>query len=197
MKKFLSGLMATALAASFAIASAFPAGATPAAPMFTPSAPAASQDVQKVQEWRWRRNSNRMNSDHMRYSQGEFRGPYERAWRRDRWRGDNWRGDNWRGERWRDRDWRADRSSRYWRGHRGYRSYRRGYREYNGWWFPLAAFTAGAVIGNVISEPRRVYRSGGGAHVEWCYNRYRSYRASDNTYQPYNGPRRQCYSPYG
>lgn len=34
------------------------------------------------------------------------------------------------------------------------------------------------------------------AHVRWCYNRYRSYRASDNTYQPYNGPRRQCYSPY-
>lgn len=37
---------------------------------------------------------------------------------------------------------------------------------------------------------------GGSAHVRWCYNRYRSYRASDNTYQPYNGPRRQCYSPY-
>jgi len=34
------------------------------------------------------------------------------------------------------------------------------------------------------------------AHVQWCYGRYRSYRASDNTYQPYNGPRRQCRSPY-
>lgn len=34
------------------------------------------------------------------------------------------------------------------------------------------------------------------AHVNWCYNRYRSYRAYDNTYQPYGGPRRQCYSPY-
>ncbi|MGV3652562.1 MAG: BA14K family protein, partial [Devosia sp.] len=27
-------------------------------------------------------------------------------------------------------------------------------------------------------------------------DRYRSYRASDNTFQPYNGPRQQCVSPY-
>ncbi|MEW9804980.1 BA14K family protein [Mesorhizobium sp. ZMM04-5] len=45
-------------------------------------------------------------------------------------------------------------------------------------------------------EPRRYYRGGGSAHVRWCYNRYRSYRAWDNTYQPYHGPRRQCWSPY-
>ena len=44
--------------------------------------------------------------------------------------------------------------------------------------------------------PRRIYRSGQGAHVNWCYHRYRSYRAWDNTFQPYNGPRRQCRSPY-
>lgn len=34
------------------------------------------------------------------------------------------------------------------------------------------------------------------AHVNWCYNRYRSYRAWDNTFQPYNGPRQQCWSPF-
>ena len=34
------------------------------------------------------------------------------------------------------------------------------------------------------------------AHVNWCYSQYRSYRAYDNTFQPYNGPRRPCYSPY-
>lgn len=34
------------------------------------------------------------------------------------------------------------------------------------------------------------------AHIDWCYSRYRSYRAYDNTFQPYNGLRRQCYSPY-
>ena len=37
---------------------------------------------------------------------------------------------------------------------------------------------------------------GGSAHVRWCYDRYRSYREWDNTFQPYNGPRRQCISPY-
>jgi len=46
-------------------------------------------------------------------------------------------------------------------------------------------------------EPRRYYRPAGNAHVRWCYNRYRSYRAWDNTFQPYYGPRRQCRSPYG
>jgi hypothetical protein len=34
------------------------------------------------------------------------------------------------------------------------------------------------------------------AHVNWCENRYRSYRAWDNTFQPYHGPRQQCWSPY-
>ena len=37
----------------------------------------------------------------------------------------------------------------------------------------------------------------GSAHVDWCYDRYRSYRSSDNTFQPYQGPRRACNSPYG
>lgn len=44
-------------------------------------------------------------------------------------------------------------------------------------------------------RPAPVYR-GGNPHVRWCYNRYRSYRAYDNTFQPNYGPRRQCYSPY-
>lgn len=34
------------------------------------------------------------------------------------------------------------------------------------------------------------------AHVAWCYDRYRSYRASDNSFQPHYGPRRECRSPY-
>lgn len=37
-----------------------------------------------------------------------------------------------------------------------------------------------------------------GAHEEWCFARYRSYRVEDNSYQPFDGsPRRQCQSPYG
>ncbi|PDT43730.1 BA14K family protein [Sinorhizobium fredii] len=34
------------------------------------------------------------------------------------------------------------------------------------------------------------------AHDEWCANRYRSYRPSDNTYTPFSGGRRTCISPY-
>ena len=47
-----------------------------------------------------------------------------------------------------------------------------------------------------IYRPRRAYRGVASNHVEWCYNRYRSYRAWDNTFQPYHGPRQECYSPY-
>ncbi|OWK18418.1 hypothetical protein AJ88_04895 [Mesorhizobium amorphae CCBAU 01583] len=84
----------------------------------------------------------------------------------------------------------------YWNGHRGYREYRRGYRRHGDFWFPLAAFATGALItGAINNNQNRVYR-GGDAHVQWCYDRYRSYRASDNTFQPYDGPRQQCYSPY-
>jgi len=45
------------------------------------------------------------------------------------------------------------------------------------------------------APPRHAYRLPA-AHVRWCHNRYRSYRVSDNTFQPYHGPRRQCRSPY-
>ncbi len=82
----------------------------------------------------------------------------------------------------------------YFNGHRGYRHHRPGYREFNGWWFPAAAFIAGAIITGSVNQGHVVH--GDSAHVRWCYDRYRSYRAWDNTFQPYNGPRRQCYSPY-
>ena len=87
----------------------------------------------------------------------------------------------------------------YWRGHRGYRDYRPGYRRHGDFWFPPAAFIAGAILGGALTaqEPPIRYRPRGNAHIDWCYDRYRSYRASDNTFQPYNGPRRQCRSPYG
>ena len=89
---------------------------------------------------------------------------------------------------------RIRRAERRWRGHRGYRYHRPGYRRHSdGWWYPLAAFGVGAIIGGAIASQPRAY---GNAHVEWCYDRYRSYRASDNTFQPYNGPRQQCNSPY-
>jgi len=86
-------------------------------------------------------------------------------------------------------------------GYRGYPYYRSGYRYYDGYWFPLAAFGAGAIIGGAIaSQPTYVApppaASLGSGHVAWCQARYRSYRVYDNTFQPYNGPRQQCVSPY-
>ena len=82
---------------------------------------------------------------------------------------------------------RGDHRRNYYRGHRGYRNHRNGYRRHNGYWFPPAAFIAGAIIsgatrGNGVSN----------SHIRSCQSRYRSYRASDNTYQPYHGPRKQC-----
>ncbi len=55
--------------------------------------------------------------------------------------------------------------------------------------------------------PRRVYRdrrpvyqerriNSHRAHTNWCHNQYRSYRQSDNTFQPYHGGRRLCISPF-
>lgn len=79
-------------------------------------------------------------------------------------------------------------------GNRGFRQQRRGYREFNGFWFPAAAFLGAVIIGQALEGPRVIRRDG--SHVRWCADRYRSYRASSNTFQPYNGPRRICYSPY-
>lgn len=81
--------------------------------------------------------------------------------------------------------------------HYGNRYYRDGYyrNDYNDAGALLGGLAAGALIGGLIaSQPQA--RPVGNSHVDWCYSRYRSYRAYDNTYQPYYGPRRQCYSPY-
>ena len=86
----------------------------------------------------------------------------------------------------------------YYNGQRGYRERRPGYRYHNGFWFPPAAFVFGSIIGGAIASGIARENRGGSynAHVAWCSDRYRSYRASDNTFQPYNGPRQQCNSPY-
>lgn len=101
--------------------------------------------------------------------------------------------DNDRDRRRFDRD-RDDRRG-YYRGHRGSREYRRGYRRHSdGFWYPLAVFGAAAIIGGAIANQPRA--SGGSSHVQWCADRYRTYRASDNTYVPRVGVRAYCNSPY-
>ncbi len=71
------------------------------------------------------------------------------------------------------------------------RSYRRHHRD-RYWGGPgiILNFSAPAYR---YRAPRTRYAN---SHVEWCYARYRSYRAWDNTYQPNHGRRRQCISPY-
>lgn len=91
------------------------------------------------------------------------------------------------------RDFERRNNGYYYRGYRGYRDARPGYRRYNGYYFPGAAFIAGALITGAIVNNGR---PSGSDHVDWCHNRYQSYRASDNTYQPNSGPRRQCNSPF-
>ena len=89
---------------------------------------------------------------------------------------------------------------RHWDDDWRYRRYhRRYYNSYPGFYLGLGVPTYRyyAPPRRYYAPPRRYYRSGGGsAHVAWCYSRYRSYRQWDNTYQPYYGSRRQCWSPY-
>ena len=86
----------------------------------------------------------------------------------------------------------------YWGSHRGYRVYRPGYYQYGGWWFPPAAFAVGAILGGAIAGQTYGAPVVGlsAAHYQWCAQRFISYRASDNSFQPYHGPRQQCISPY-
>jgi hypothetical protein len=87
----------------------------------------------------------------------------------------------------------------FYNGYQGQRQRRAGWRYHNGWWFPPAAFIAGAIglgIANSIANSAR-NNSNWTAHVSWCSNRYRSYDANSNTFQPYgNVPRQECVSPY-
>lgn len=88
---------------------------------------------------------------------------------------------------WRNHDWRRNRH-----GHHDSRRYRH-HRRHGG---SGVYFGLGLLPSYNYVAPRRHYRSGSSAHVNWCHDRYRSYRAWDNSWQPYNGPRRQCRSPY-
>lgn len=63
----------------------------------------------------------------------------------------------------------------------------------------------GGVIGSAIVNSRRqpvyvapppVYAGFSQQHYNWCFNQYRSYHQPSNTFQPYNGPRRPCVSPW-
>jgi len=109
-----------------------------------------------------------------------------------------------------------------WKG-RHYRGYRR--HQGSDWGLALGGLAISTIIGGALAQPNygpnndryygspygyrrpynyyRRYRQyepsvayEGGSHVSWCYSRYRTYRAFDNTFQPDYGRRRQCVGPY-
>lgn len=87
---------------------------------------------------------------------------------------------------------------RHWRHHHRRHWHRHHHRPRTGIYLHFGSPGYYAPPAYYYARPRYVaprYRASG-SHVEWCYARYRSYRAWDNTYQPYHGPRRQCVSPY-
>jgi hypothetical protein len=106
--------------------------------------------------------------------------------------------------------WGDGSSRRIYRGGGGHhRHHHGGYRRHGGWYGGYGpGWSSGGWgrpnIGIVVEIPiypryRPVYRKayvGGSVHHGWCAQRYRSYRAWDNTFQPYNGPRRYCISPF-
>jgi hypothetical protein len=61
----------------------------------------------------------------------------------------------------------------------------------------VAGIVGGLLLGGIAASAARQHNaSAWNNHVNWCSQRYRSYRIPDNTFQPYNGPRKQCVSPF-
>lgn len=142
---------------------------------------AGGNDRRSFNDWQWRRHDGR------RFARSGNRN-------NGNWNGGNWNGgDNWR-----------------WRHHRHHRG-----RDFDTGAAAVLGLGLGLGLGSIYNNgyynngyyndgyyvqpaPRRYYRTQrlSSAHVQWCYDRYRSYRAWDNTFQPYGGPRQQCWSPY-
>lgn len=125
------------------------------------------------EDWRWRRHDGRRWSNNF----GERRFTRSNDWDNGNWDNGN---DDWR--------WRRHHHRRHFNDSSIYFGLGLGipaYQYYNNYQY-------------VEPAPRRHYRTQrlSSAHVQWCYDRYRSYRAWDNSFQPYNGPRQQCWSPY-
>jgi hypothetical protein len=111
--------------------------------------------------------------------------------------GPDWRDNDWKRGDWNDRKrGKFERRGNYafYNNYRGYPHRYPGYRYHNGFWFPPAAFIFGTIVGSAIANSGSGYH--GNAHIAWCESTYRSYRVSDNTWQPYHGPRQYCVSPY-
>ncbi|PAQ07240.1 BA14K family protein [Mesorhizobium temperatum] len=184
----LAGMAAPSLAGPI-IQPDLPVPANAIAPEFVPVRESwAGGNDRQLDEWRWRRHGDAF----------KWRGRHDAF----KWRG---RHDDFR--------WRGRHEARRWHHDDGWRwRHRRHHRRH----FNDSAIFFGLGLGlpayhyynnynyydyydyYVPPAPRRYYRTQrlSSAHVQWCYDRYRSYRAWDNTFQPHYGPRRQCISPY-
>lgn len=60
----------------------------------------------------------------------------------------------------------------------------------------IGGLAAGAIIGSMANSQSSSNNLPRNYHVEWCLNKYRSYDVRSDTFQPYNGPRKRCNSPY-
>lgn len=150
---------------------------TAEATMLTPHAPAAMQiENENLIEVQRRGESRRFDR---RRDGRQFRGP---------------RHDGRADQRWRAR---PERHVRRWEpGRHGprYRARRPGFQHFHlGFWYAVPWW----LHAPHVYAHRHPYYGLSAAHIEWCVYRYRSYRISDNSFQPYHGPRRQCISPYG
>jgi hypothetical protein len=81
----------------------------------------------------------------------------------------------------------ALRATGMWRGYRGSAERLPGLRRHSdGYWYPEKAFAA-------LCGKRETCVTD---HTSWCRSKYWSYREHDDTYQPYQGKRRKCVSPF-
>jgi hypothetical protein len=86
----------------------------------------------------------------------------------------------------------------------GYYGYRRHHYPYGGYYYGTPWMTFPFMFGGGFAD--RYYddyddyydygNNHGSAHVEWCLNRYRSYRPRTDTWTSYSGRVRRCISPY-
>lgn len=93
-----------------------------------------------------------------------------------------------------------------WNGFKGYRHHRTGYKKHtDGWWYPEAAFQPGVHADNSNAKPKKTTQKQKKedekpwlikTHIDYCVAKYKSYTSSDNSYQPYEGARKQCISRY-
>ena len=83
---------------------------------------------------------------------------------------------------------------RYGYRHRNYRHYYGGYWYAYPWWLGAAAVAAPYYADPYYYDAEPEY--GGGDHVQWCLDRYRSYNPRTDTFRGYDGLDHRCISPY-